>query len=129
MVKIKVKGQEYILRFDMSVSEWMEQEYGDLRNAVTDMRKPGKGREMLTGIFLCMANAAEDYLGTGKIYRKEDVQLIDRHTSMGRVAAIRRAIEEAIKDGSAMQSTDEDGDTKVRDDYLEEVKRLEAEKN
>ena len=62
MVKIRVKGTDYILRFDMSVSEYIEQKFGDLRNAMNDLRQPGKSRELMTEIFLSMANAAEDYL-------------------------------------------------------------------
>lgn len=129
MVKIKVNGTEYVLRFDMSVAEWIEENYGDIRDALTGIRKSGRSREVMTDLFVSMANAGADYLGTGTVYRKDDVKLFDRHTSMGRVAVIRRAIEEAIRDGSRMQTTDEEEDDSVRDDYLEEVKKAEAEKN
>ena len=129
MVKITVGGSEYVLRFDMSVSEWMEENFGDIREALTGIRKPGKSREIMTDIFISMANAGADYLGTGVVYKKGDVKLFDKHTSMGRVAVIRRAIEEAIRDGSRMQISDEDEDSSVRDDYLDEVKKAEAEKN
>jgi hypothetical protein len=129
MVKIKVNGTEYVLRFDMSVSEWIEENYGDLREALKEIRTPSKTKEIMTAIFTSMANAGADYLHAGVIYKADDIKLFDKHTSPGRIAVIRRAIEEAVRDGSRMQVTEEDEDNSVRDDYLEEVKRAEAEKN
>ena len=129
MVKIKVNGTEYVLRFDMSVSEWIEENYGDLRETLKGIRQPAKTKEITTAIFTSMANAAADYMKTGVIYSADDIKLFDKHTSPGRIAVIRRAIEEAIKDGSRMQVTEDDEDNSVRDDYLEEVKKAEAEKN
>lgn len=126
MVSIKVKDKVYTLRYDMSVAEWLEDKYGDVREAFGKMRGTKESKEVITQIFCCMATAANDYLGVPEVV--SNVQLFDRHTSPGRAAVIMRAIYAAFNDGNRMQVT-EDEDAEVRDDYLKELREEERKKN
>ena len=126
MVSIKVKDKVYTLRYDMSVAEWLEDKYGDAREAFSKMRGTKESQEVIPQIFCCMATAANDYLGVPEIV--SNVQLFDKHTSPGRVAVIMRAIIAAFNDGNRMQVT-EDEDAEVRDDYLKELREEERKKN
>lgn len=134
MRKITVKGKEYILRYDMVVNEWVEEKYGNLR----DFLNAGSTKEAnkrAEEIFLIMANAANDYLAEmGQAERKpeiraEDVQLISRHSNPGWTKAVWGYITSAIADGNRMQSSEDDGDTEVKDGYLKELNEIEKIKN
>lgn len=126
MTTITIKGKKYTLRYDMSVAEWLEDKYGDTREAFSKMHGTKESKKVISDIFCCMATAANDFLGVPEIV--SDVELFDKHTSPGRVAVIMRAIIAAFNDGNKMQSADEE-DAEVRDDYLKELKEEEKKKN
>lgn len=128
MVKITIKGKQYVLRYDMSVAEWLEEKYGDARQAFTQMNDSKQSATAITDIFCAMANAANDYLGVNESVSDKDLQLFSKHTSPGRVKLIMRAIIEALADGNRMQTSD-DEDNEIHDEYLKEINKEEKAKN
>jgi hypothetical protein len=125
MTKITINGTEYVLRFDMSVAEWMEERFGDMGKAMSAM----SGREQRTAageIFTQMVNAARDYKGQ-PLYEGQ-VTLFDRHAPLSRVRKVMAAIRGAIEDGNRLEYQDE-ADDAVRDDYLDELRKIENAKN
>lgn len=130
MVKYTGKdGKEYILRFDMSAMEALgdvfEGGYGEA------MAKLNSGdMSIVKNIFAVLANAGAEYMAeeAGKPMPEKITGegLLSKHSSMGRLKAMMKAIEEAIKDGTRMQTKEED-DSEVRDGYLEELREMERE--
>ncbi len=128
MTQITIKGKTYTLRYDMSVAEWLEERYGDARQAFAQMHGSKESKQAITSIFCAMATAANDYLGINETIKEDEVQLFDKHTSPGRVSVIMKAIIAAFNDGNRMQAAD-DEDAEVHDDYLKELKAEEKSKN
>lgn len=128
MTSITIKGKTYTLRYDMSVAEWLEEKYGDAREAFGKMHGTKESKETITAIFCAMATAANDFQGIPEIVKPADVQLFDKHTSPGRVSVIMKAIIAAFNDGNRLQ-TAEDEDAEIHDDYLKELKSEEKSKN
>lgn len=128
MTSITIKGKTYTLRYDMSVAEWIEERYGDARQAFGQMKGSRESIPIITGIFCAMANAANDYRGISDRYSEVDTVIIDKHTSPGRISVIMKAIMGAFADGNKMQAED-DADAEIRDDYLRELREEEKSKN
>ncbi len=123
-------GKEYILRFDMSAMEAMREKFGGYAEGLQQVGM--KDIEALKDIFVIMAQAGAEYQAEkeGRICKEQVTGdgLLTKHSSMGRVAGIMKAIQEAVKDGQRMQSKDEE-DEEIRDGYLDELRKQEAEKN
>lgn len=60
MAKIKIKGVEYNLRMGLWASEQIEEEFGDLKEALQSFRKERK-ISMVKKMFRIMANAGRKY--------------------------------------------------------------------
>jgi len=58
MAAIKIKGREYDLRMSLWASEQIENEYGDLKEALANFRKDRK-ISMVRKIFVILANAGQ----------------------------------------------------------------------
>ena len=123
-------GKEYILRFDMSAMEAMREKFGDIQESMKKMSM--KDVEVVRDMFVIMAQAGAEYLAEkeGRVCKEQITGegLLTKHSSMGRVNGMMVAIQEAVKDGNRMQSKDEEDD-QIRDGYLDELKKQEAEKN
>lgn len=128
MTKITINGKTYILRYDMTVMEWIEDKFGNVKDAFDRLRKAKESAETITALFCAMANCANDYLGVNDYISEKNTQIINKHTSPGRVATITRAIMEAIADGNRQQAGDDD-DNEVHDEYLKELEEQERAKN
>jgi len=131
MIKYTGKdGKEYILRFDMSAMKALREKFG---GAAEGLQKLGmKDIEAVRDIFVILAQAGAEYMAEeeGRICKEQITGegLLTKHSSMGRVNGMMVAIQEAVKDGNRMQSKDEEDD-QIRDGYLDELKKQEAEKN
>ena len=131
MVKYSGKnGKEYILRFDMSAMEAIREKFGGLSEG---MKKMGtKETDAVLDLFVILAQAGAEYTAEreGKICTEKITGegLLTKHSSIGRMAGMMKAIEEAVKDGSRMQSRDEEDD-EIRDGYLQELNEQEKGKN
>ena len=123
-------GKEYILRFDMSAMEEMGEAFQGGYSEVMANMNSGKV-DIVRKLFAIMANAGAEYLaeknGQPQPEKITGEGLLTRHSSMGRVKAMMTAIEEAIKDGTRMQTREED-DEEIRDGYLDEYRKIEQEK-
>lgn len=134
MRRIRVNGKEYVLRYDMEVNDWLEEEYGNLREAVGKMNSSKDARVATKAIFLHMANSANEYLAEiGKAERQpeirdEDLKLFTKHSSPGWLKTVIGYVMGAIADGNVMKSND-DGDNDITDGYLKEIEELEKIKN
>lgn len=124
MIKYEANGREYVLRFDMSVMEWMEEKYGSLAEALTKMADGKSQRETTIELFSALANCAAEYQaekeGKTVIDRVNVDGVLSKHSSIGQLKRVMSAIRETIKDGSKVTLTDSNDDN-VRDDYLDEV--------
>ena len=123
-------GKEYVLRFDMSAIEAMREKYGGYADGLKQVGL--SDIETVKDIFVILAQAGAEYLAEkdGKICTERITGdgLLTKHSSIGRITGIMKAIQEAVKDGQRMQSRDEE-DEEVRDGYLDELKQQEAGKN
>ena len=131
MVKYTGKnGKEYILRFDMSAMEAIKEKYGGLAEGMNKLSV--RETDVLLDIFVILAQAGAEYVaeeqGKTCIETVTPEGLLTKHSSIGRLNGMMKAIKEAVKDGNRMQSKDEEDD-QIRDGYLEELKAQEAEKN
>lgn len=129
MVKYTGKdGKEYILRFDMSAMEAMREKFGGFQEGLQKMG--AKEAEVVKDVFVILAQAGAEYLAEqeGRICKEQVTGegLLGKHSSIGRLNGMVRAIQEAVKDGNRMQSKD-DEDDQIRDGYLKELN--EQEKN
>jgi hypothetical protein len=123
-------GKEYVLRFDMSAMEAMKEKYaGGYAEAMKQLN--GVNRDIILEIFLILAQAGEEFVAE-EIEHRQPAQvsgegLLSKHSSIGRVRAMLKAVEEAIADGNRMQTKDEEDD-QIRDGYLDELREQERKK-
>ena len=131
MVKyIGKNGKEYILRFDMSAYEAMKEEFGGMAESMQQLSK--REAEIVKKMFTILAQAGAEYIAErdGKVCTEKINAdgLLTKHSSIGRLNGMAKAINEAILDGNRMQSRDEEDD-EIRDGYLQELNDQEKEKN
>ena len=123
-------GKEYILRFDMSAMEAMREKFGDIQESMKKMSM--KDVEVVRDMFVIMAQAGAEYLAEkeGRVCKEQITGegLLTKHSSIGRLNAMMKAIREAVADGNRMQSKDEEDD-QIRDGYLAELEEQEKGKN
>lgn len=123
-------GKEYILRFDMSAMEAIREKFGGLQEGMQKLQSNDVG--IVKDIFVILAQAGAEFLaeqeGKTSIEQITGEGLLTKHSSIGRVKAMAKAIQEAVIDGNRMQSKDEEDD-KIRDGYLAELEDQEKGKN
>jgi hypothetical protein len=123
-------GKEYILRFDMSAMEAMREKFGDIQESMKKMSM--KDVEVIRDVFVIMAQAGAEYMAEkeGRVCKEQITGegLLTKHSSIGRLNAMMKAIREAVADGNRMQSKDEEDD-QIRDGYLAELEEQEKAKN
>lgn len=96
MSKIRIKGVEYDLRMSLWASEQIENEYGDLKEALQKFRKERK-ISMVKSMFRILANAGRKKAGL-KPDVKEDVLDDCTLKDLNEVAvAMNLAMEESMK--------------------------------
>lgn len=121
-------GKEYILRFDMAAMEEMQERFGGMSEGLKKMSS--RETEVIRDVFVILAQSGADYLaeidGRASSEKITGEGLLTKHSSVGRLSGMMKAINEAILDGNRMQSRDEEDD-KIRDGYLAELN--EQEKN
>ena len=91
MAKIKIKGVEYDLRMGLWASEQIENEYGDLKEALQSFRKDRK-ISMIKKMFRILANA-------GRKYAKQPMDVPEDvldDCTLADLDAIARAMKEAM---------------------------------
>ena len=119
-------GKEYILRFDMSAIAELREVYGDYATGLKQM-KVGE-TEAIQKIFAILANAGAEYLAEEKgepVREKVTGEgLLTKHSSIGKMKGIMKAIDEAVRDGNRMMSAEEEDD-QIRDGYLKELNEKE----
>lgn len=128
MINIKVRDKQYTLRFDMSVMEYLEEKGSNIGKQMTEMKSSKEARPVIEDLFCCMANAANDYLNIPERYSQADIALFTKHSTIGWMKVVQKAISEAVKDGSRMETAEEE-DRNCRDLYLKEIEKEEAAKN
>ena len=131
MVKYTGKdGIEYILRFDMSAMEAIREKFGGLQEGMQQLQSNDIG--IVKDIFVILAQAGAEFVaeqeGKTCIETITGEGLLTKHSSIGRIKAMAKAIQEAVKDGNRMQSKDEEDD-QIRDGYLAELEEQERGKN
>ena len=131
MVKYTGKdGKEYVLRFDMSAMEAIRDKFGGLQEGMEKLATNDIG--IVKDVFVILAQAGAEFLaeqeGKTSIEQITGEGLLSKHSSIGRIKAMAKAIQEAVKDGNRMQSKDEEDD-QVRDGYLAELEEQERGKN
>lgn len=131
MVKYTGKdGKEYVLRFDMSAMEAIRDKFGGLQEGMTKLGTNDIG--VVKDVFVILAQAGAEFIaeqdGKTCIETITGEGLLTKHSSIGRIKAMAKAIQEAVKDGNRMQSKDEEDD-QIRDGYLAELEEQEKGKN
>ena len=131
MVKYTGKnGKEYILRFDMSAMEAMRDKFGGLQDGMQKLQT--NDLTAVRDVFVILAQAGAEFMaeqeGKTCIEQITGEGLLTKHSSIGRIKAMAKAIQEAVKDGNRMQSKDEEDD-QIRDGYLAELEEQEKGKN
>jgi len=131
MVKYTGKdGKEYVLRFDMSAMEAIRDKFGGLQEGMEKLETNDIG--IVKDVFVILAQAGAEFLaeqdGKTCIETITGEGLLTKHSSIGRIKAMAKAIQEAVKDGNRMQSKDEEDD-QIRDGYLAELEEQERGKN
>ena len=131
MVKYTGKdGKEYVLRFDMSAMEAIRDKFGGLQEGMEKLETNDIG--IVKDVFVILAQAGAEFIaeqeGKTCIETITGEGLLTKHSSIGRIKAMAKAIQEAVKDGNRMQSKDEEDD-QIRDGYLAELEEQERGKN
>ena len=111
MAKITIKGTEYTLRMSLWASEQIENEFGDLKEALTTFRKERK-ISTVKMMFAILANAGQKFAGLPANVKPE---VLDDCTMMD-LDAVSRAMSEAMDESmhaetvGGNEADDEDAD-------------------
>lgn len=101
--EVRINGQLYKLRFDLTVLEKIEEEFGGVRQADAALNGGGGMVKAVRKIFVAMANSQRDVDGL-----PEDVteDVISKHESVAKLNDIGRAIRAAIREGKKRETAD-----------------------
>ena len=119
MAKVRVNGVEYDLRMTLWAAEQIENEWGDLREALTKFRGSGNSG-MIKKMFAILANA-----GRKKAKQPMDVtpEAID-DCSLGDLERISQAMRDALDEAMRVECTGGGlADDKPADAFLEEYQQ------
>ena len=118
MVKTRVNGKTYGLRFDLYALERIEEEFGGLNELFALLKGGGQQVKLMKRLFVVLANCQRGYEG-----KPEDIgEDVVKHAPLGLLADIRRALDEGMHT-ETMNGGEADDD--VHDGYLEEIENEE----
>ena len=118
MVKTRIGGVTYGLRFDLSAMEQIEDEYGSLGELFEMLRSGRQQTRLMKSLFVIMANCQRAFEGL-----PEDVsEDVLKHARLTVLGDIKRALNEGMKT-ETMNGGEADDD--VTDGYLQEIENEE----
>ena len=116
MVKLKVNGVEYGLRFDMYAMEGIEESFGSMKDMFEKISSGGS--KAVQTLFRILANAQLAYEGKEETVTGEEI----RRLRVSAMAGIGNAIRAAVEEGMKSETTGgEEADDEVYDVYLAEI--------
>jgi hypothetical protein len=118
MAKYKAAGREFDLVMSIHAMIEIEKEYGDLKDALTAFRQPGRSVQMIKDIFRILANA-----GQHKMKKPEDVtgDEIDDLNLAG-LNDLSRALDQCMTEAMHAETVNgNEADDEIHDAYAEEL--------
>ena len=117
--EVRINGQLYRLRFDLWALEQIEEEFGGIREAFTQLRG-AKMSAAVRKLFRILANCQRNLDGMPEDVTEES---ISRHTSMAKLAEISGAIQAAVEKGMESETNGGEADDEPQDALAEEYDR------
>jgi hypothetical protein len=116
MVRVKIGDKEYGLRLDLDAVEKIQDEFGDMGDAVNKMKKSNV--KAIRTLFKIMANSALAFEGKEETVTGEELKKL----KIAAMPGISKAFERAIEDGMRSETTGgAEADDEVYDVYLAEI--------
>lgn len=116
MAKIRIKGVEYKLRFDLSAMEAVEDEFGSLKAMFEALRAESGQVKLLRKLLTIMLNCQLDFEGSEKRFTEGEL----KHLPTTAMAVAKQALQDGMK-AETVDGGEADDD--VHDGYLEEIER------
>jgi hypothetical protein len=117
MAKITVDGKEYALAMTIYATGQIEDQYGDLKTAMSKFRV-SNNIKMVKDMFRILANAQLAYEGKEETVTGDELKRLKVAALHGLSAAIQAAVEEGMKSET---TGGEEADDEVFDVYLNEI--------
>ena len=118
-IKVRVKGKEYGLRFDLYAMEKIEEEFGSVKN-IFDTLKEGKQIKATRTLFRILANSWKSFNGEPEDVTGDEI----KHAGIDAIKEVSEAVQHAIAEGSKSETTEgNEADDEVHDIFLEEIER------
>lgn len=122
MASIKIGGEEYTLRMDIHAMEKIEEEFGDLKEAMQQFRGKNRKISMVKAMFRILANS-----GRWKDGKPEDVTGEEINGfNMGDLNRLAIALNETLEESMHAETVNGgEADDDVHDEYMEELEKHE----
>ena len=122
MATIKIKGQEYSMRMDVNAMEKIEEEFGDLKEALKAFRGRDRKISMVKSMFRILANSGKKYAGLPEDVTGEEINTCNLADLNVLAEALNKTMDEAMH---AETIGGNEADDSVHDEYMEELEQQE----
>lgn len=121
MAEITISGRKYTLRMDINAMEQIENEFGDLKEALRSFRQDKKV-STVRAMFRILANSGQKRNGQPQDVTGEEIGACNLADLSALSEALNQTMEEAMK---AETVGGNEADDTVHDEYLEELEQKE----
>ena len=122
MAVIKISGKEYALRMDVNAMEKIEDEFGDLKEALKAFRARDRKISMVKSMFAILANSGRKKAGQPEDVTGEEINTCNLADLNKLAEALNKTMEEAMHAETIGGNEADDG---VHDEYMEELEQQE----
>lgn len=122
MAVIKISGKEYALRMDVNAMEKIEDEFGDLKEALKAFRARDRKISMVKSMFRILANSGRKKAGLPEDVTGEEINTCNLADLNKLAEALNKTMEEAMHAETIGGNEADDG---VHDEYMEELEQQE----
>ena len=122
MAVIKISGKEYALRMDVNAMEKIEDEFGDLKEALKAFRARDRKISMVKSMFRILANSGRKKAGQPEDVTGEEINTCNLADLNKLAEALNKTMEEAMHAETIGGNEADDG---VHDEYMEELEQQE----
>lgn len=122
MATIKIKGQEYSLRMDVNAMEKIEEEFGDLKEALKAFRGRDRKISMVKSMFRILANSGRKSAGLPEDVTGGEINTCNLADLNMLAEALNKTMEEAMH---AETIGGNEADDAAHDEYMEELEQKE----
>lgn len=122
MATIKISGKEYDLRMDVNAMEKIEEEFGDLKEALKAFRSKSRKIGIVRSMFRILANSGRKRAGLPEDVTGEEINTCNLADLNKLAEALNQSMEEAMH---AETIGGNEADDTVHDEYMEELEQQE----